>query len=89
MNPQIKMIGLAEVMTNSIVSEAKQQPTYAKALQKLKHDQDKMADYLEPNCPLAVARAVAQVTNAIYGEAIARIYREAKDQPIKEVPSND
>lgn len=83
MNPQAKMIGLAEFMTNSIVSEAKQQPTYAKALQQLKRDQNKMADYLAPDCPLTIARAVAQVTNAIYGEAIYQLTDEAKAQPIE------
>lgn len=83
MNPQKKMVDLSGELIVKIVNEALQAPTYGEAIKKLKHDQDEMADYLEPGCPLAVARAVAQVTNAIYGEAIDQLYTIVKSQPIQ------
>ena len=89
MNPQSKLIGLTGVLLNEVIVDAKNQPTYGKALRKLKHDQDKSADYLEPGCPIEIGRAVARVTNAIYGEAISQLYQEAKNQPIREVTKHD
>lgn len=83
MNPQKKMVDLSVEIMVKIVNEALQAPTYGEAIKKLKHDQDEMADYLEPGYPLAVARAVAQVTNAIYGEAINQLYTIVKSQPIQ------
>ncbi|MFO1546580.1 hypothetical protein ABC418_17190 [Lactiplantibacillus plantarum] len=83
MNPQEEISQLTAELFNRIINEAREQPTYAKALQKLKRDQDKMADFLTPQCPLTIARAIAQVTNAIYGEAIHRLLDEAKAQSIE------
>lgn len=85
MNPIIEINDHAARLLNNILTQARTYKTYDSAIKYLKNEQTQIARNGSSNGPSEIDRAILHLADAVYGEAIYQISKEAREQPIKEV----